>query len=320
MHRMLHTLVTLVSLVAISAAPTTLAQSYPTKPIKLVLPFSGGADPMARALAKDLTELLGQQVIVENLTGGQTLVGTEAVARAPGDGHTLLMTTNAITINHVLRKDLRYDLFRDFVPVTQLCWFSLMLAVHPSVPAATLGELVAHAKSNPGKLAYGASGPLYQLPMEMLKSATGTDIVFVPYKASPQARLDLMSGQLQVLMDGVVSMAPLAKANKVRGIAVAGTRRSVVAPDLPTIADSGIPGFSGDGWLGLFAPAGTPSEVVQRIYSETAKILARPEVQKQYRESGNDPTATPPAEFAAFVKRDTEKWGGVIRDAGIRPE
>ena len=295
------------------------ATGYPTKPIRMILPFAGGGDPLARHLVPILNEALGQNVYVEIITGGQTIVGTEAAARATGDGHTILMITNSVSINHTLRRDLRYDLYRDFVPITQLCTFALVLVTNPALPATTLTELIAVAKAKPGSLAYGSAGPIYQLPMELLKSMAGIDILFVPYKASPQIRLDLISGQLQVTIDGLTTMLPHIRANKVRGIAVAGAKRSAVAPDLPTIDEAGLPGFEGDGWLGFLAPAGTPPEAVNRLQAEIAKALVRPALAKIYRDLGNEPIASTPAEFGAFLKRDVEKWAKVIRDSGAKP-
>jgi len=295
------------------------AQTFPNKPIRMILPFTGGGEIVARPLAQALTETLGQNVYVETIVGGQTLVGTEAAARAPGDGHTILMITNSITINQALRRDLRYDLFRDFTPVTQLCTFALVLVGHPSVPANNLQDLVAHAKAQPGKLAYGSAGPLYQLPTELFKSMAGVDILFVPYKASAQSRTDLLAGQIQVLMDGLTSMLPHIRAGKVRAYAVAGEKRSAAAPDIPTIAESGLPGYEGDGWLGFLAPAGTPAEAVNRLQAEIAKIVRRPDVTARYREQANEPILSTPAEFGAYMRRDVDKWAKVIRDAGVKP-
>jgi tripartite-type tricarboxylate transporter receptor subunit TctC len=303
----------------IGFASSISAQTYPTKPIRMILPFTGGGDILARPLAQMLGEALGQPVYVENIVGGQTLVGTEAAARAPGDGHTILMITNSATINHTLRTDMRVDLFKDFVPVTQLCTFSLVLVTHPSVPATSLQSLIAHAKANPGKLAYGSAGPLYQLPTELFKSMAGVDILYVPYKASATSRIDVLSGQIQVLMDGLNSMLPQIKAGKVRAIAVAGAKRSHAAPDIPTFAESGLPGYEGDGWLGILAPAGTPAHAVNRLQAEMAKILARPAVQAFYREQANEPITSTPAEYAEFLRQDVAKWAKVIRELGAKP-
>ena len=300
-------------------AASIAAQTYPTKPIRMILPFTGGGDILARPLAQMLGDSLGQPVYVENIVGGQTLVGTEAAARAPGDGHTILMITNSATINQTLRSDMRVDLFKDFVPITQLCTFSLVLVTHPSVPADSLRTLIAHAKANPGKLAYGSAGPLYQLPTELFKSMAGVDILYVPYKASATSRIDLLSGQIQVLMDGLTSMLPQIKAGKVRAVAVAGAKRSHAAPDIPTFAEAGLAGYEGDGWIGFLAPAGTPAHAVNRLQAEIARILARPAVQAFYRDQANEPIASTPEEYALFLKHDVAKWAKVIREAGAKP-
>ena len=300
-------------------AASIAAQTYPTKPIRMILPFTGGGDILARPLAQMLGDSLGQPVYVENIVGGQTLVGTEAAARAPGDGHTILMITNSATINQTLRSDMRVDLFKDFVPITQLCTFSLVLVTHPSVPADSLRTLIAHAKANPGKLAYGSAGPLYQLPTELFKSMAGVDILYVPYKASATSRIDLLSGQIQVLMDGLTSMLPQIKAGKVRAVAVAGAKRSHAAPDIPTFAEAGLAGYEGDGWIGFLAPAGTPAHAVNRLQAEIARILARPAVQAFYRDQANEPIASTPEEYALFLKHDVAKWAKVIRESGAKP-
>ncbi|MSQ20551.1 MAG: tripartite tricarboxylate transporter substrate binding protein [Betaproteobacteria bacterium] len=238
------------------------AQTYPAKPIRMILPFAGGGDMLARPLAQMLGESLGQSVYVENIVGGQTLVGTEAAARAPGDGHTILMITNSATINHTLRTDMRVDLFKDFVPVTQLCTFSLVLVTHPSVPAESLQSLIGHAKANPGRLAYGSAGPLYQLPTELFKTMAGVDILYVPYKASATSRIDVLSGQIQVLMDGLTSMLPQIRAGKVRAMAVAGMKRFHAAryPDLCRSGAAGLRGRRLDWILGAGRYAGPCSE------------------------------------------------------------
>ncbi len=306
----------LLSMMALAASVA--AQTYPTKPIRMILPFTGGGDILARPLAQMLGESLGQPVYVENIVGGQTLVGTEAAARAPGDGHTILMITNSAAINQTLRADLRIDLFRDFVPITQLCTFALVLVTHPSVPVDSMQSLVAHAKAHPGKLAYGSAGPLYTLPMEMFKTMAGVDILYVPYKASATSRIDILGGQIQVLMDGLTSMLPHIKAGKLRAIGVAGAKRSHAAPDVPTIAEAGLPGYEADGWIGFLAPAGTPAEAVNRLQAEMAKILARPAVQAFYREQANEPIVSTPAVFSAFLRQDVAKWAKVMRESGVK--
>ena len=305
--------------VALITSAAAFAQSYPTKPIRMILPFTGGGDILARPLAQMLSETLGQSVYVENIVGGQTIVGTETAARALGDGHTILMITNSATINQAMRSDMRFDLLKDFVPITQLCTFSLVLVANPSVAASTVSELIALAKSQPGQLAYGSAGPLYQMPMELFKSMAGVDILFVPYKASATSRIDVISGQIQVLMDGLTSMLPQIRAKKVKAFAVAGGKRAYAALDIPTMAEAGLPGYEGDGWIGFLAPAGTPPEAANRLHAEMAKILARPAVLATYREQANEPIVSTPAEFGAFLRQDIAKWAKVVREAGMKP-
>ncbi|MSQ20997.1 MAG: tripartite tricarboxylate transporter substrate binding protein [Betaproteobacteria bacterium] len=296
-----------------------MAQTYPTKPIRMILPFSGGADPIARALTQMLAEPLGQSVVVENIPGGQTIVGTEIAARAPADGHTVLLIASSAAINQALRRDLSFDLLRDFAPITRLCTFALVLVAHPSVPAKSMEELVVLARREPGTLAYGSAGPLYQLPMEMIRMMTGAEFLLVPYKSSATSRVDVLSGQLQLLMDNLTAMHPHIKAGKVRALGVAGTKRSPTMPELPTIAEGGLPGYDdGDGWLDFLAPAGTPAAITQRLHAEIAKIVARPEVTARYRELANEPVVSIPAQFGAFLRDDVEKWGKVIKATDMK--
>lgn len=296
------------------------AQSWPAKPVRMILPFAGGGDILARPLAQALGESLGQQFVVENIVGGQTILGARVAARTPADGYTILMITNSHAINESMRNDLGYNLLTDFDPITQLCTFSIALVVHPSVPANSVKELVAYAKANPGKLASASSGPVYQLPTELFKSMAGIDILHVPYKASANARTDIVSGQVQVMMDGLVSMLPFVQANRVRLLGTAGLKRSGAAPEVPTIAEAGVPGFEGDGWMGYLAPKGTPPAILQRLQSEIAQYLNRPEVRAAYVKQAADPVGSTPAEFGAFLKKDVEKWGKVVQQAGLSPK
>lgn len=300
------------------------AQGYPNRPIKFILPFAagGGGDTFARPLAQMLAETLGQQVIIENITGGAAIVGTEVAARAPADGYAFLMMSNAHAINETLHPKLGYNLFKDFAPVTQLCTFSLVLVVNPSLPANSLSELIALAKSRPGKLAYASSGlgSIYHLPMELLKSMAGVDMLHVPYKSSATARTDILSGQVQLMFDGLATMQPFIKANRVRALGISSARRSEAAPELPTIAEAALPGFEGDGWLGFAAPAGTPPAIINRMQAEIATILTRPQVRASYVAQAAEPIGSTPAQYGAFLKQEVEKWGKVIRVSGAKAE
>ena len=299
-------------------------QGYPNRPVKFILPFAagGGGDTFARPLAQMLAEPLGQQVVIENIVGAAAIVGTEVAARAPADGYTFLMMSNAHAINETLHPKLSYDLFRDFAPVTQLCTFSLVLVVHPSLPANSLSELIALAKSRPGKLAYASSGlgSIYHLPMELLKSMAGVDMLHVPYKSSGTARADILSGQVQLMFDGLATMQPFVKTNRVRALGISSARRSEAAPELPTITEAALPGFEGDGWLGFAAPAGTPPAIVNRMQAEIATILTRPQIRASYVAQAAEPIGSRPAQYGAFLRQEVEKWGKVIRASGAKAE
>jgi tripartite-type tricarboxylate transporter receptor subunit TctC len=307
------------STAALQCVPAALqAQEYPNRPIRMILPFAN--DILARPLAHALAESLGQQVVVDPRTGGQTIIGTELAARSPGDGYTILMITNSHTINETLRPDRPYNLLRDFVPITQLAKLEMILAVHAAVPATSIAELIALAKSQPGKLNYASSAPVYQLPMELFKSMAGVNIVHVPYKSSANARIDVLGGQVQVILDGVNSLLPHVKTNKVRALAVTGAKRSEALPDVPTVSETGLAGYDGDGWMGYLAPAGTPAAITKRLQSEIASFLARPEVRVAYKAQGAVPVGSTPEEFGAFLKRDIDKWAKVVEASGAKAQ
>ncbi len=291
-------------------------QEYPNRPIRMILPFA--SDILARPLAHALSESLGQQVIVDPRTGGQTIIGTELAARSPGDGYTILMITNSHTINETLRPDRPYVLMRDFVPITQLAKLEMVIAVHASVAATSVKELIALAKARPGKLSYASSAPVYQLPMELFKSMAGIDIVHVPYKSSANARLDVLGGQVEVILDGVNSILPHIKTGKVRAVAVAGQRRSDALPETPTVSEAGLAGYDGEGWIGFLAPTGTPSGVTQRLQAEITSFLKRPEVRAAYAAQGAVPVGNTPEEFGVFLKQDIEKWAKVVQVSGAK--
>ncbi len=292
------------------------AQEYPNRPIRMILPFAN--DILARPLAHALSESLGQQVLVDPRTGGQTIIGTELAAKSPGDGYTILMITNSHAINETLRPDRPYVLMRDFVPITQLAKLEMVIAVHAAVPADSLQELIALAKARPGKLSYASSGPVYQLPMELFKSMAGIDIVHVPYKSSATARLDVLGGQVEVIFDGVNSILPHIKTNKVRAVAVAGQRRSDALPDTPTVSEAGLAGYDGAGWMGFLAPSGTPLSVTRRLQAEIASFLKRPEVRATYAAQGAIPVGNTPEEFGVFLKQDIDKWAKVVQVSGAK--
>jgi tripartite-type tricarboxylate transporter receptor subunit TctC len=306
---------------ALGAAQAAHAQSYPAKPIKMILPFAAGGagDTFARPLAQALSQSLGQPVLIENIVGAAAIIGTQVTARAPADGYTLLMVSNALAIGETLSPKRGYLLLREFTPITQLNALSLVLVTNPKLPVRSVAELIALAKSEPGKLNYASSGvgSIYHLPMEHLKSMTGIDVQHVPYKSSSQARMDVIAGEPSMMMDALATMQGQIKENQVRAIGVASLKRTETAPDIPSIAET-VPGYSGDAWLGFMAPAGTPPDIVNKLQAEIAKVLATPEVRAAYRAQDAVPVASTPAAFGTFLKDEIEKWGKAIHAAGIK--
>ncbi len=296
-------------------------QAYPNRPIKMILPFAAGGagDTFARPLVQALSQSLGQPIVIENIVGAAAIIGTQVAMRAPPDGYTLLMVSNALAIGETMSPKRGYVLTREFTPITQLNALSLVLVVNPKMPVKNTAELIALAKSQPGKLNYASSGvgSIYHLPMEHLKSMTGIDIQHVPYKSSSQARMDVIAGEPSMMMDALATMKGQITANQVRAIGVASLKRTETAPDLPAIAET-VPGYSGDAWLGFMAPAGTPPEIVNKLQQEIANVLARPEVKAAYRTQDAVPIASTPAQFGAFLKDEIEKWGKAIHTAGIK--
>ena len=295
-------------------------QSYPNRTIKMILPFAAGGagDTFARPLAQALSQSLGQPVVIENIVGAAAVIGTQVAARAPADGYTLLMVSNALAIAETMAPKRGYQLLREFTPITQLNALTLVLVVNPKMPVNNVADLIRLAKAQPGKLNYASSGvgSIYHLPMEHLKSMTGIDLQHVPYKSSSQARMDVIAGEPSMMMDALATMQGQIKANQVRAIGVASLKRTETAPELPAIAET-VSGYSGDARLGFMAPAGTPPEIINKLQQEIAKVLARPEVQAAYRGQDAVPIASTSAAFGAFLKDEIEKWGQAIRSAGI---
>jgi tripartite-type tricarboxylate transporter receptor subunit TctC len=310
----------------IASAATVLspaaAQSWPAKPVRIVVPFGPGgpADVYARVLGQELGDVLKQQFVVENKPGAGAVIGSDIVAKAPPDGYTLLMMSNTHTTNETLLANKPYALMRDLVPVTPVNSSDLLMVVHPSVPAKTLPEFIAYAKANPGKLAYASSGPgtPYHMAGELFKAMSGTDILHVPHKGSGEARNAVMGGHVQMMIDAVTAMKGNVEASQVRALATTGAKRSAVLPDVPTVSEAGVPGYEATIWLGVMAPAGTPKEIVDRLNAEIAKVIAKPSIQQAWAKQGAVPMTMTPAEFDAFLRRDIEKWAKVIRTAGIK--
>jgi tripartite-type tricarboxylate transporter receptor subunit TctC len=310
--------------VALSGANNGLAQSYPSKPIRIIVPnaASSGPDITARVIATPLSARLGQQVLVDNRPGAGTMIGGEIAARSPGDGYVLLMGISTLAINPAVYKKVPYDALRDFVPITQAVNLPGILVAHPSVPAKTVKELVALAKARPGDITFSSSGQggYSHLSMELLLSAAGIRMLHVPYKGSGPALIDLVAGHVSVMISNVLSATPHVRSGKLRGLGVTGSRRSAVAPDVPTIAEAGVPGYEALQWYGLLAPRGTSREIVARLHGETTSVLHTRETTERLEKDGADVVGYSPDEFGAFIRTETVKWAKVAKTAGIRPE
>jgi len=297
-------------------------ERYPARPIRIVVPFApgGSTDIFARLIGERLGGALGQAVVIENRPGASGNIGAEAVARSAPDGYTLLMaTTGVMAINNALFKSMTYDAAKDFEPVIYIASISNVVIVPPDSPARTVGELIAAAKKEPGKLSFASSGAgsSTHMSVELFKSMTGTDILHIPYKGSGQALPDLMSGRVSMMFENMPGAVSHIKAGKVRALAVTGLKRAAAMPELPTVAESGVSGYESLSWSGLAAPAATPKEIIQRINRETAAILATPDMRARLAEQGAEAVGGAPEQFAAHIRAEREKWSRLIRERGI---
>ena len=300
------------------------ADTYPTRTIRLVVPFPPGGfnDQLGRILAQKLHESWGQSVVVENRPGGGSQLGTQAVAKAPPDGYTLLVASFAFAANPALYARLPYDTARDFVPVILCAATPNLLVVGNDVAATSVKNLIALAKAKPGELVYGSAGigSSNHLSMELLKARAGIDLVHVPYKGSAPAVLDLVGGRVQAMFDNTPNVLPQVKAGKVRALAVTSPRRFALLPDLPTVAEAGLKDFEVSVWFGIVAPARTPPALIDRINSEVNRILLLPDVQTTFRLQGVETVGGSPQQFGLHLRSQVTKWGDLVRDAGIRIE
>ena len=308
-------------LVAGSAAAQT---TYPEKSIRMVVGYSPGGQPdvVARLLGQKLAEAWGKPVVIENVTGAAGTIAADRVAKAPPDGYTLgLLAIPEITINQSLYK-LAYDPVKDFAPISQVAVGQTLLVVHNAVPARNLQELIKLARARPGELTFASpgSGTSPHLTAELLKSVAGLDIRHIPYKGGTAAIPDLLGGRVMMMFSPMAVSLPLARAGKVRGLAVRSLRRSSAAPELPTIAESGYPGFDVSGWTGLLAPARTPAIIVGKLHLETVKALAQPDLRAKLADIGMEVIGNSPDEFAAVIKSEIPKWAKVIKESGIKPD
>jgi tripartite-type tricarboxylate transporter receptor subunit TctC len=300
------------------------AQPYPAKTVRLIVPFApgGGVDFTARILAQKLSDAWGQQAVVDNRPGAGGIIGTELVAKSPPDGYTLLMgSIGSVSINPGLYRKLPYDPVKDFAPVTQIGFVPNIVVVHPSLPVKSIRELIALARANPGALVYGTggSGTSNHLSGELFKTMARIDIRHVPYKVGAQATSDLIGGQLSVMFDNFPTSLPHVRAGKLRALAVTSAVRSGAAPDVPTVAESGLPGYEIIGWVGVLAPAATAKEMLNKLYADIAKALTLADLKEKFANLGAEAGSSTPEQFAAFIQSEIAKWGKVIRDAGIEP-
>jgi tripartite-type tricarboxylate transporter receptor subunit TctC len=306
------------------ASHSSAADSYPSKPIRIIVPYTPGGfnDTLARTLGQKLNEKWGQPVVVDNRPGGGTTIGTNLAAKAPADGHTLLVVSFAFGVNPSLYASLPYDTKWDFAPVVLAAGTPNILVVNPQLTVKSVRDLIALAKSKPGKLNYATAGngSSNHLSMEMFKSMVGVDIVHVPYKGSAPAVTDLIGGQVDVMFDNVPNVLQQVKAGKLRGLAVSSRERSPFTPELPTVAEAGVPGFDVSVWFGVVTPSGTPKPVVTQLNAEINRILKLPEVVELFHKQGVAPLGGTPDAFAAFLRDQTAKWAKVVKESGAKAE
>ena len=310
-------------LAAPNLASQSLAQDYPTRPIKIIVPFGAGgpADVTARLIGNVLQENFGQPFVVENRTGAGGVIGTLEAAKSQPDGYTLLMMSNTQTANESLVPQRKYELMRDLVPIAPVNSSDLVIVVHPSVPAKTLQEFIALAKSQPGKLNYASSGQgtPYHMAGELFKTMAGIDVVHVPYRNSGEARSGVIGGQVQMMIDAVPAMAPNIAENQVRALATTGKARSSVLPNVPTASEAGVPGYEATIWLGLMAPAGTPKPVIDKLNAAVNAAIKRPDIVKLWTEQGAVAMSMTPQKFDKYLRSDIVKWAEVVKQFGDKP-
>lgn len=298
------------------------AQAYPTKPVRMIVavPPGGPADTLARLVGPRLSEALGQTVVIDNRPGANGIIAYETTARATPDGYTFTAVAAGVAINPSLYRNVPYDPLRDFAPITLGITVPNILVVHPGVKAVSVQELLAQARARPGQMTFASAGngTSGHLALELFRQTTGINVIHVPYKGGGPALADVVGGQVQALFSIALAATPQIKAGRVRALAITSARRSPVAPELPTVAELGLPGFEVVGWFGWLAPANTPRPIVSRLHAEIVKVLGIPDVRERLLSQSTEPVGNTPAEFAAFIKSEHAKWGKVIRDANVR--
>jgi tripartite-type tricarboxylate transporter receptor subunit TctC len=314
----------LVALALLSLGMSAWPQSYPSRPVKIVVPYGvgGPADIYARFIGARLQESLGQPVVVEDRPGAGSIVGTDSVAKSTPDGYTLLMMSNTHTVNETLIPQKPFDLMRDFAPISGVNYSDLLMVIHPSVPANNLKEFIALAKSKPGALNYASSGngTPYHMAGELFKAMAGVDLVHIPHKGSDGARNSILGGQVQMMFDAVPTMAANARAGKVKALATSGSKRSPVTPDIPTVAEAGVPGYESGIWLGLMAPAATPRPILERLNAEVNKIIEAPDVKAAWAKQGAFPMGMSIDQFDRFLRDEIVKWAKAVKASGAQAD
>ncbi len=303
-------------------SPANAQQDYPDHVVRVIVPFGAGGptDVFTRVLAEELRKSLKQGFVMENRPGAGTVIGTDAAAKSPADGYTLLMISATQTVNETLFTNKPYQLMRDFVPVAMLFRSELVMVVHPSVPASNVKEFIALAKSKPGQFNYASSGAgsNYHMAGELFKNLTGTDMVHVPYRGSAGARNDILGGQVQMMFDSVPTMAPQVQAGKVKALGTSGRTRSIALPDVPTLAEAGVPGYEATIWIGMMAPVGTPQRIVDLLNREINAILSRPDIKESWEKQDAKPDPMTPAQFGAHIEAEIAKWAKLIKANNIQ--
>jgi len=302
---------------ALLASGASVAQSYPSKPIRMIVGFApgGGTDVTARAMVQELSEVLGQRIVIDNRPGANGVLGAEVAARSPADGYSVLMVNNGHTVNPGIYRKLPYDTLRDFAPVSLVAMLANVLVLHPSLPPRTFPEFVRFARARPGAIHYGSGGhgASSHLGMELLKQATGIDLAHVPYKSGGQSTLAILTGDVAVSFNTLPSALPHVRTGRLRAVGVSSLQRSGSMPEVPTIAEMGYPGFSASGLAGLVAPAGTPAEAIDRLHGAVLKAIGLPAVRERFVALGMDAVGSTPTEFAAFIRSDMEKWTKLVQ-------
>ena len=308
-----------------AAAGAAFAQTgYPSKPVRMVVPSSagGGTDIVARIIAPELSKRLGQQVVIDNRPGAGTMIGIEVAAKSPPDGYTLLMGLSTLAINSALYKKVPYDPVRDFAPITQAVSSASIIVVHPSVPVKTVKELIAFARARQGQLNYASAGTgtYPHMTMELFLSMAKLKMVHIPYKGTGPAMIDMVAGQVATMAATILTGMPQIRAGRLRPLGITSAARSPIVPDIPTVAEAGLPGFESVQWYGVLAPARTPKDIITRLHDEVTRVLQQPEIKERLAGDGADLVGSTPEEFTRYIQSELTKWAKVARDAGIQPE